>query len=164
MGALSVVILSRTGCGFEGGVEGATAMMEATARFLQTGHDPGWVRRLAVQFGDGGETMTQSFVANRAEKRLGMKTTAMLVGRHGLVGVERVMTENVSPRGTQVISAMEWYVDDVILVSVPAAHYASAARVAYCDKRSDGQFVTGLEFVADEPLPVKALSADFSKG
>ena len=104
--------------------------------------------------------MTQSFVVKRAEERVGMKTTAMLIGRHGLLGIEKVMTENVSPRGTRVISATEWYPDDLILVSMPGAHYTSTARVAYCDKLADGRFVTGLEFVADEPLPVAALSSE----
>ena len=103
--------------------------------------------------------MTQSFLVKRAEERLGVRVTAMLIGRHGLLGVEKVTTENVSPRGTRVISATEWFPDDLILVSVPGAHYTSTARVAYCDKLGDGRFVTGLEFVADEPLPVGALSA-----
>jgi hypothetical protein len=100
--------------------------------------------------------MRTSFLVKRAENRVGMQTTAMLVGRHGLLGVEKVMTENVSPRGTRVISSMEWYTDDVILVSLPGAHFASAARVAYCDKLNDGRYVTGLEFVADEPLAIHA--------
>lgn len=104
--------------------------------------------------------MTQSLVAKRAETRVRMKTTAMLIGRHGLLGIEKVMTENVSARGTRVISTTEWYTDDLILVSVPGAHYTSTARVAYCDKLNDGRFVTGLEFVADEPLPIAALSSE----
>lgn len=105
--------------------------------------------------------MTKPILANqRAEERLGMRTTAMLVGRHGLVGVERVMTENVSPRGTRVISSMEWVTDDVILISVPGAHYASAARVAYCDKLGEGRYVAGFEFMEDAPLPVAMLRGE----
>jgi len=100
--------------------------------------------------------MTQSYLVKRAENRVGMKTTAMLIGRHGMLGIEKVTTENVSPRGTRVISETEWYTDDVILLSLPGAHYTSPARVAYCDKLSDGRFVTGFEFVADEPLPMQA--------
>jgi hypothetical protein len=104
--------------------------------------------------------MTKSVLVKRAEERVGVKTTAMLIGRHGLLGIEKVITENVSPRGTRVISATEWYPDDLILVSVPGAHYTSTAREAYCDRMSDGRYVAGLEFVAEEPLPVGMLSAN----
>lgn len=104
--------------------------------------------------------MTQSFVMKRVEERVGMRTTVMLIGRHGLLGIEKVTTENVSPRGTRVISATEWYPDDLILVSVPGAHYTATARVAYCDRMSDGRYVTGLEFVAEEPLPVGRLGGE----
>jgi PilZ domain len=91
--------------------------------------------------------MTQPFAVQRAENRVEMKVTALLIGRHGRLGVERAVTENVSPRGIRVISSSEWYVDDTILVSLPAGHYTSAARVAYCDASGKDRFVTGLEFV-----------------
>ena len=102
----------------------------------------------------------QSFVAQRVEKRLAMKTTALLIGRHGRLGVERAITENVSSRGVRVISASEWYTDDTILVSLPAGHFTSAARVTYCDPMGQGQFVTGLEFVGKEPLQVTAMTPE----
>src|ERR1700722_1863217 len=102
----------------------------------------------------------QSFVAQRVEKRMAMKTTALLIGRHGRLGVERAITENVSSRGVRVISASEWYTDDTILVSLPAGHFTSAARVTYCDPMGQGQFVTGLEFVGKEPLQVTAMTPE----
>jgi hypothetical protein len=102
----------------------------------------------------------QSFVAQRVEKRLAMKTTALLIGRHGRLGVERAITENVSSRGVRVISASEWYTDDTILVSLPAGHFTSAARVTYCDPMGQGQFVTGLEFVGKEPLQLTAMTPE----
>lgn len=102
----------------------------------------------------------QSFVAQRVENRMAMKTTALLIGRHGRLGVERAITENVSSRGVRVISASEWYTDDTILVSLPAGHFTSAARVTYCDPMGQGQFVTGLEFVGKEPLQVTAMSPE----
>ena len=34
----------------------------------------------------------QSFVAQRVENRLAMKTTALLIGRHGRLAVERAIT------------------------------------------------------------------------
>lgn len=103
--------------------------------------------------------MTQQFAVQRAENRIGMKLTAMLIGRHGKLGVEKTLTENVSPRGVRVVSTSEWYSDDVILVSLPAGHYTSAARVAYCDALGEGRFVAGLEFVgSNEPLDMSALN------
>jgi hypothetical protein len=101
------------------------------------------------------------FVVERAESRINMKLTAMLIGTHGKLGVEKAITENVSSRGVRVISTSEWFIDDTILVSLPAGHFTSAARVAYCDEMSKGRFVTGLEFVGStEPLEVSRLSAE----
>lgn len=91
--------------------------------------------------------MEQQFVVERAENRVEIKITAMLIGRHGRLGVEKATTENVSPRGVRVISTNEWYSDDIILVSIPAGHFTSAARVAYCDALGQGRFGMGLEFV-----------------
>jgi hypothetical protein len=102
--------------------------------------------------------MNQLFLAERAESRIDIKVTAMLVGRHGKLGVERAITENVSSRGVRVISTSEWYTDDIILVSLPAGHFTSAARVAYCDALAEGRFATGLEFAgSSEPLDVSTL-------
>ena len=105
--------------------------------------------------------MKQLFVAERAESRINMKLTAMLIGTHGKLGVEKAITENVSSRGIRVISSSEWFIDDTILVSLPAGHFTSAARVAYCDEQGRGRFVTGLEFVGSvEPLAVNLLVAE----
>ncbi|MGA8143269.1 MAG: PilZ domain-containing protein [Candidatus Acidiferrales bacterium] len=104
--------------------------------------------------------MEQVYVAQRAENRMAMKTTALLIGRHGKLGVERTVTENVSARGVRVISATEWYTDDTILVALPAGHFTSAARVTYCDPMGQGRFVTGLEFVGKEQLQIAALAAE----
>jgi PilZ domain-containing protein len=100
----------------------------------------------------------QSFAAQRAESRVDMKLTAMLIGTHGKLGVERAFTENVSSRGVRVISTSEWFTDDTILVSLPAGHFTSAARVAYCEELGHGKFRTGLEFVGVvKPLDVNEL-------
>jgi hypothetical protein len=104
--------------------------------------------------------MIQQFAVERVEKRVNMKITAMLIGRHGKLGVEKAFTENVSSRGVRVISADEWFIDDVILVSLPAGHFTSAARVAYCDPLGKGRYGTGLEFVgSNESLNVGALDS-----
>lgn len=104
--------------------------------------------------------MKQEFAVERAENRLDMELTAMLVGRHGRLGVEKAITENVSSRGVRVISESEWYTDDTILVSLPAGHFTSAARVAYCDALGQGRFATGLEFVGSSgPLQMSELEA-----
>lgn len=71
----------------------------------------------------------------------------MLIGRHGRLGVEQATMQDVSSRGVRVVSGSEWYVDDTILVSLPAGHFTSAARVAYCDAVAEGRFAVGLQFV-----------------
>ena len=102
--------------------------------------------------------MKQQFTVERAENRVDMKVTAMLVGRHDKLGVERAITENVSSRGIRVISTSEWMIDDTILVALPAAHFTAVARIAYCDGLGKGRFGTGLEFIgSSEPLEVSVL-------
>ena len=104
--------------------------------------------------------MKQPFMVERAENRVDMKVTAMLVGRHDKLGVERAITENVSPRGIRVISASEWMIDDTLLVALPVGHFTAVARVAYCDALGQGRFGTGLEFVGSgEPLEMSVLTS-----
>ena len=103
--------------------------------------------------------MKQQFMVERAQDRMDMKVTAMLVGRHDKLGVERAITENVSPGGVRVISQSEWMIDDTILVALPAGHYTSVARIAYCDALGQGRFGTGLEFIgSSEPLDMSLLA------
>jgi hypothetical protein len=96
----------------------------------------------------------------RAERRIDVSGTAMLIGRHGRLGVERADMQNVSSRGVRVISTSEWYADDTILVSLPIGHFTSAARVAYCDALGQSRFAIGLEFVgSDNPLDLGTLAS-----
>lgn len=104
--------------------------------------------------------MPQSYAVQRGEDRLQIQVTAMLVGRHGKLDIEKAVTENASVHGVRVISSSEWYADDLILVSVPAAHFTAAARVAYCDPLGDGRFSVGLEFASEnDVLELTALQA-----
>jgi hypothetical protein len=104
--------------------------------------------------------MEQQFVVERVENRVDMKLTAMLIGTHGKLGVEKAITENVSTHGVRVISTSDWFIDDTIVVSLPAGHFTSAARVAYCDALGQGRFVMGLEFVgSSETLEINALAS-----
>ena len=104
--------------------------------------------------------MKQQFMVERGENRVDMKLTAMLIGTHGKLGVEKAITENVSTRGVRIISTSDWFIDDTILVSLPAGHYTSAARVAYCDALGQGKFVMGLEFIgSSEALELNALAS-----
>jgi len=107
---------------------------------------------------DGGPVKPR---VERAERRISVSGTAMLIGRHGRLGVERATMQNANSRGVRVISTTEWYEDDTILVSLPVGHFTSAARVAYCDFLEQGLFAIGLEFVgSDKPLDVSALEPD----
>ena len=103
--------------------------------------------------------MQEQFTVVRAENRVEMKVTAMLIGRHPVLGVEKAITENVSSRGVRVISTNEWVINDTILVALPSGYFTSAARVTYCDELGQGRFVAGLEFVGSgEPLEISALA------
>jgi hypothetical protein len=88
-----------------------------------------------------------SYTVGRAEDRVIRQTTAILVGRHARLGVEEAITESLSSRDVGVISASEWYVDDTILVSLPAEQCTFAARVVRCEAIGGGLFRTALEFV-----------------
>lgn len=95
----------------------------------------------------------------RAERRINVSGTAMLIGRHGKLGVEKAAMQNLSSCGVRVISTSEWYADDTILVSLPVERFTSAARVAYCDALGGGRFAMGLEFIgSSNRLDLNALS------
>jgi hypothetical protein len=109
----------------------------------------------------------QMYAAMRAENRIDMKVTALLVGKQEKVGVETGLTADVSSRGVKVISRSEWPLGETILVSIPGFHFMAAARVVYCRGLTDGRFGVGLEFVvASEPLEMTALATSlrFSYG
>jgi hypothetical protein len=91
--------------------------------------------------------MKQPVTVGGVENRAEMKVTAMLIGRHGKLGSGKGNHENVSSRGIRVISKDERIIDDLILIALPAGHFASAARVAYRDAFGHGRFGAGLEFV-----------------
>jgi hypothetical protein len=93
--------------------------------------------------------MEPTNTAERAQSRVTMKATALLIGRHARLGVETAITESLSSRNMGVISESEWYVDDTILVSLPAERCATAARVVRCEAIGGGLFRMALEFVGE---------------
>jgi hypothetical protein len=124
------------------------------------------VARLSLQlpsrfFVLGASPMMQArFAAQRAEDRIDMKVTALLVGNQDKLGVETGVTADVSSRGARVIAMSERALGETILVAIPGFHFTAAARVAYCEAMSDGRFGIGLEFVVgSEPLEMTALAA-----
>jgi hypothetical protein len=101
----------------------------------------------------------QQYAVTRAENRIDMKVTALLVGKQEKMGVETGLTADVSSRGVKVISRSAWPLGETILVSIPGFHFTAAARVAYCYELQEGKFGVGLEFVvASEPLEMTALA------
>jgi PilZ domain len=100
----------------------------------------------------------QKSKVQRAESRVDLVLTVTLIGKRGKLGVEKTITENVSSHGVRVISGNNWPIDEVILISLPAGHFTSPARVAYCEQIGERYFATGLEFVGwSAPLNVSAL-------
>jgi hypothetical protein len=103
--------------------------------------------------------MAQQFTVRRADERIRTKVTAILVGGSDRIGMETGFTENVSLRGARIITAKRWHRDETVLLSLPGFHFASGARVAYCDSLRDGSFGTGLEFTGPiEDLKIAALA------
>jgi PilZ domain len=103
--------------------------------------------------------MRNTFTIQRAEPRVEMRVTALLVGNQDKLGVETGETADVSSRGTRVIARSQRPLGDTLLVAIPGFHFTAAARVAYCDRLSDGRFGIGLEFmVGSEPLEMTALA------
>jgi hypothetical protein len=103
--------------------------------------------------------MKQEFSVKRADERIRTKVTALLVGGSDRIGMETGLTENVSRRGARIITAKRWHRDETVLLSLPGFHFASGARVAYCDLLTDGSFGTGLEFTGPiEDLKIVALA------
>lgn len=104
--------------------------------------------------------MTQrTYAVQRAEERIDMKVTALLVGKHDKLGVETGVTADVSSRGARVIAMSERLLGDTLLVAIPGFHFTAAARVAHCHALGDGRFGIGLEFVVgSEPLEMTALA------
>ena len=101
----------------------------------------------------------QTFAVQRAEERIRMKVTALLVGRHDKLGVETGVTADVSSRGARVIATSERPLGETLLVAIPGFHFTAAARVAHCSALSDGRYGIGLEFVVgSEPLEMTALA------
>jgi hypothetical protein len=101
----------------------------------------------------------QKYAMQRAEDRIDMKVTALLVGKQDKLGVETGLTDDVSSRGARVISASPWPLGETILIAIPGFRFTAAARVAYCESLPDGRFGLGLEFVvASEPLEMTALA------
>ncbi len=102
--------------------------------------------------------MRQQYQVQRGENRVAMKVTLLLTGNHSMMGVEKAFTENVSSHGLRAISTRHWLPDETLLVTLPVAHFTSAARVAYCDPLGEGRFGTGLEFLApSESLAISSL-------
>jgi hypothetical protein len=104
--------------------------------------------------------MTQpKYSVQRAQDRIDMKVTALLVGNQDKLGVETGVTADVSSRGARVIAMSERPLGEIILVAIPGFHFTAAARVAYCHAIGDERFGIGLEFVVgSEPLEMTALA------
>jgi hypothetical protein len=104
---------------------------------------------------------TTTFVAQRAEDRIDMRVTALLVGKHDKLGVETGETTDVSSRGARVVARSERPLGDTLLIAIPGFQFTAAARVAYCNLLDDGRFGIGLEFmIGSEPLEMAALAAE----
>ena len=99
------------------------------------------------------------YAVQRAEDRIDMKVTALLVGNQDRLGVETGVTADVSSRGARVIARSERALGETILIAIPGFHFTAAARVAHCQTLGDGRFGIGLEFVVgSEPLEMTALA------
>ncbi len=60
---------------------------------------------------------------------------------------ERVVTENVSPRGARIVTDWNCAPGKHLLVTVPEEGVKSLARVVYCQRVESTKFAVGLQLV-----------------
>jgi hypothetical protein len=82
----------------------------------------------------------------RMEKRVPSQIPAYLMRFSGPRAVEKVVTENVSPRGACVITGRSCQPGEEVQLSVLACEFRLSARVIYCLSSSSTSFCVGLEY------------------
>ncbi len=82
----------------------------------------------------------------RIEKRVPTAVPVYVASLNGPRATERTLTENVSPRGAQLVTKQPWQPDEKALITSPTGEFQLPARVVYCLPLPNGRFCVGLEF------------------
>lgn len=102
--------------------------------------------------------MQETYVFERAEKRVPISVAVRLSGYDRSPNVEMTFTENVSSRGARVFSKRRWRPDaKVQVVSLPG-NFQARSRVAYCQPMEEG-YAIGVEFLEPQGQWVVPLAA-----
>ena len=91
--------------------------------------------------------MVKTFSIPRAEQRVPMTVAVHIAADRDRSGVESTFTENVSSRGASVLSSRRWSRNDRLSIASLPGDFHATARVAYCQRRRDDNYVVGLEFL-----------------
>src|SRR5215471_6261514 len=68
----------------------------------------------------------QAYAVQRAEERIDMRVTALLVGKQDKLGVETGETTDISSRGARVVARSERPIGDTLLVAIPGFQFTAA--------------------------------------
>ena len=86
-------------------------------------------------------------LSGRYDKRTAMAVTVEVLRLDESRLNERVVTENVSPRGARIVTDWNCASGKHVLVTAPEAGVKSLARVVYCQRVESTKFAVGLQLV-----------------
>src|SRR2546421_11987775 len=92
--------------------------------------------------------LEQKLFHGRIEKRLPASVPVYLTSLREPRSGEQTTTENISPHGARTISKRLWRAGEKALVVPLTGEVPQVGRGGYCEKRKEGGFFLGLEFLA----------------
>ena len=106
------------------------------------------VADLRQQLGPGQMAFKTRFIG-RMEKRLPIAIVVRLAHERDQTadGAELTYTDNVSAHGARVISDHPWKTGDTATVTSLKDEVAIRGKVVYCQKRQEGRYYVGLNFL-----------------
>lgn len=84
--------------------------------------------------------------SGRLEKRIRLAIPVEISPLKGPSTIEHALTENVCSLGVRVLTQRSRELDERLMVRSHVGDLRTIARVVYCQRTSNGQFVVGMEF------------------
>jgi hypothetical protein len=85
---------------------------------------------------------------NRLENRTPLRVAVDLASLEVRYPAQQGVTENVSLHGARVVTGKPWPLNERLNIRSLVGNLRSRARVVYCEARSSGDFVLGLQLSA----------------
>ena len=85
--------------------------------------------------------------SGRLEKRIRLAIPVEISTLKGPSTIEHALTENVCSLGVRVLTQRPRELDERLMVRSHVGDLRTIARVVYCQRTSNGQFVVGMEFL-----------------